>query len=68
MKGSKKIVYFFLIVCILGLLSGCSGKKSDENGAVLAESAKDTLTIRIQNDPGSLDYHFTPVYLGTVNK
>jgi peptide/nickel transport system substrate-binding protein len=63
MKGSKKIVYFFLIVCILGLLSGCSGKKSDENGAVLAESAKDTLTIRIQNDPGSLDYHFTPVYL-----
>lgn len=44
-----------------------TGEETETEGAPAASeetaSSKDTLTIRIQNDPGSLDYHYSTVYL-----
>jgi len=45
-----------------GTSAAASGENSTEAPAAAA-TAKDTLVIRIQNDPGSLDYHYSTVYL-----
>lgn len=68
----KRVAAFAAVVTALALvISGCGNndKENNNNGGNSAESqsstasAKDTLTVRIQNDPGSLDYHYSTVYL-----